>query len=180
MIAVATRDAAGMDRVTPAQERDLELAGFLTFSDPPKAGAADSLGRLRSLGIEVKVLTGDNDRVAAKVCGDLGIAVRGTLTGTELEAMDDPALAAAVPATTVFARVTPEQKSRIIKAARAAGGDVAFLGDGVNDAVALHDADVGISVQDAADVVLPQKDLGSWPTGSWRAGGSSPTPSNTS
>ncbi len=167
VIAVATRDGAGMDTVAPAQERDLELAGFLTFSDPPKTGAADSLARLGSLGIEVKVLTGDNDRVAAKVCGDLGIAVRGTLTGTELQAMDDTALTAAVPATTVFARVTPEQKSRIIRAARAAGGDVAFLGDGVNDAVALHAADVGISVEDAtdvakdaADVVLLQKDLG--------------------
>jgi Mg2+-importing ATPase len=114
----------------------------------------------------VKVLTGDNDRVAVKLCGELGIAVRGTLTGTQVEGMDDAALAAAVPATTVFARVAPEQKSRIIKAARRAG-DVAFLGDGVNDAVALHDADVGISVEDAtdvakdaADVVLLQKDLG--------------------
>jgi Mg2+-importing ATPase len=167
VIAVATRDGAGMTSVTPAEERDLELAGFLSFSDPPKAGADASLARLRSLGIEVKVLTGDNDRVAARVCQELGIAVRGTLTGPELEAMDDAALAAAAPATTVFARVSPEQKSRIIRAVRAAGGDVAFLGDGVNDAVALHDADVGVSVEDAtdvakdaADVVLLQKDLG--------------------
>jgi Mg2+-importing ATPase len=165
-IAVATGDGAGMDTVAPAQERGLELAGFLSFSDPPTTGAAASLARLRSLGIEVKVLTGDNDRVAVKVCNDLGIVVQGTLTGAEVEAMDDAALAAKVPATTVFARVAPEQKSRIIKAARAAG-DVAFLGDGVNDAVALHDADVGISVEDAtdvakdaADVVLLQKDLG--------------------
>jgi P-type Mg2+ transporter len=165
-IAVATGDGAEMDTVTPAQERGLELAGFLSFSDPPKTGAAASLARLRSLGIEVKVLTGDNDRVAVKVCNDLGIVVQGILTGAEVEAMDDAALAAKVPATTVFARVAPKQKSRIIKAARAAG-DVAFLGDGVNDAVALHDADVGISVEDAtdvakdaADVVLLQKDLG--------------------
>ncbi len=165
-IAVATGDGAGMDTVAPAQERGLELAGFLSFSDPPKTGAAASLARLRSLGIEVKVLTGDNDRVAVKVCNDLDIVVQGTLTGAEVEAMDDAALAAKVPATTVFARVAPEQKSRIIKAARAAG-NAAFLGDGVNDAVALHDADVGISVQDAtdvakdaADVVLLQKDLG--------------------
>jgi len=165
-IAVATGDGAGMGTVTPAQERGLELAGFLSFSDPPTTGAAASLARLRSLGIEVKVLTGDNDRVAVKVCNDLDIVVQGTLTGAEVEAMDDAALAAKVPATTVFARVAPEQKSRIIKAARAAG-NAAFLGDGVNDAVALHDADVGISVQDAtdvakdaADVVLLQKDLG--------------------
>jgi P-type Mg2+ transporter len=80
VIAVATRDGAGMDTVAPVQERDLELAGFLSFSDPPKTGAAASLARLRSLGIQVKVLTGDNDRVAVKVCDDLGIVVRGTLT----------------------------------------------------------------------------------------------------
>jgi P-type Mg2+ transporter len=166
VIAVGTRDGSGLDAVGPADERDLELAGFLVFSDPPKQGAAGSLERLRSLGIEVKVLTGDNDRVAIKVCRDLGIEVRGTLTGTRVAAMDDAELARAVPGTTVFARVAPEQKSRIIKAARAAG-DVAFLGDGVNDAVALHSADVGVSVddatdvaKDAADVVLLEKDLG--------------------
>jgi Mg2+-importing ATPase len=166
VIAVAARDGTGLEEVTAAEERDLELAGFLVFSDPPKEGAAGSLARLRSLGIEVKVLTGDNDRVAVKVCRDLGIEVLGTLTGAQVAALDDAALARALPATTVFARVAPDQKSRIIRAARAAG-DVAFLGDGVNDAVALHSADVGISVEDAtdvakdaADVVLLQKDLG--------------------
>jgi Mg2+-importing ATPase len=167
VVAVATRDGAGLDAVGRAEERDLALAGFLTFTDPPKPGAAASLHRLRALGIEVKVVTGDNDRVAAKVCGELGIPVSRTLTGAELDELDDAALAAAVPATTVFARVTPEQKSRVIRAARGAGRDVAFLGDGVNDAVALHDADVGVSVEgasdvakDAADVVLLEKDLG--------------------
>jgi P-type Mg2+ transporter len=167
VIAVAIRDAPELETVTVAEEHDLELAGFLAFSDPPKADASASLNRLRELGIEVKVVTGDNDRVAAKVCHDLGIQVRGALTGTDLERMDDTALARAVPATTIFARVTPEQKARIITAVRVAGGDVAFLGDGVNDAVALHSADVGVSVEDAtdvakdaADVVLLQKDLG--------------------
>jgi Mg2+-importing ATPase len=167
VIAVAARDGAGMASIAPADERDLELAGFLSFSDPPKQGAEGSLARLRSLGIEVKVLTGDNDRVAVKVCQDLGIPVRGSLTGSRVEAMDEAALAAAVPRTTVFARVTPEQKSRIIRAVRGAGRDVAFLGDGVNDAVALHAADVGVSVddatdvaKDAADVVLLEKNLG--------------------
>ena len=167
VVAVATRDGGGLQAVTPADEHDLELAGFLTFVDPPKPDAAASLARLRALGIDVKVVTGDNERVAAKVCRDLGVAVGGTLNGAQLAAMDDAALAAAVPATTVFARVSPEQKSRIIAAARAGGRDVAFLGDGVNDAVALHHADVGISVdsasdvaKDAADVVLLRKDLG--------------------
>ena len=114
----------------------------------------------------MKVITGDNDRVAQKVCADIGLTVDGTLTGAELDRLDDAQLAAALPQTTIFARVTPEQKSRIIKAQRALGRDVGFLGDGVNDAVALHDADVGISVEtatdvakDAADIVLLDKDL---------------------
>jgi len=118
------------------------------------------------------VITGDNDRVANKVSADLGLDVRGTLTGSELDELDDAALGAALQQTTIFARVTPEQKSRVIKAQRALGTTVGFLGDGVNDAVALHDADVGISVEtatdvakDAADVVLLDKDLDILATG---------------
>ena len=120
-----------------------------------------------ALGIAVKIITGDNGMVAAKVCRDIGLAVTGSLTGAEIEQLDDDALAAAIPATTIFARVGPDQKSRLIKLARRTGVDVAFLGDGVNDAVALHAADVGISVdsatdvaKDAADIVLLDKDLG--------------------
>jgi Mg2+-importing ATPase len=112
------------------------------------------------------VITGDNDRVATKVCGDFGLPVRGTLTGAQLDGLDDAALARALSTTTVFARVTPEQKSRVINAQRTLGSTVGFMGDGVNDAVALHDADVGISVdgatdvaKDAADIVLLAKDL---------------------
>ena len=168
VVAVATRpltdDPAAL---TPAVEADLELAGFLIFADPPKADAGESIARLRRLGIDVKVITGDNGIVAAKVCQDIGVDPGKVLTGAEVDAADDEALAALIPATTVFARVTPEQKSRVIKVARRAGRDVAFLGDGVNDAVALHHADVGISVEsgtdvakDAADVVLLDKDLG--------------------
>ena len=105
--------------------------------------------------------------MAAKVCSDIGVDCAGVLSGAELEALDDDHLEAAIPTTTVFARISPDQKSRIIKVARRTGKDVAFLGDGVNDAVALHHADVGISVdsgtdvaKDAADVVLLDKDLG--------------------
>jgi len=143
------------------------VRGFLTFLDPPKPDAAAALDRLAALDVGVKVITGDNDRVAAKVCGDLGLEVDGTLTGSQLDELDDAALAAALPHTTIFARVTPEQKSRVIKAQRSLGSTVGFMGDGVNDAVALHDADVGISVdtatevaKDAADIVLLDKDLG--------------------
>ena len=166
VVAVATRPAGSLAAVTPADEHDLELRGFLCFADPPKTDAAESLARLERLGVVVKVVTGDNGRVAEKVCADLGMTSLGTLTGTEIEAMSDDRLRDALATTTIFARVTPEHKSRIIRAQRALGGDVGFLGDGVNDAIALHDADVGISVdtatdvaKDAADVVLLNKDL---------------------
>jgi len=167
VIAVATRAGNGRTTLSAEDERDLELAGFLTFVDRPKADAHEALDRLKGLDVVVKIITGDNDRVAQKVCADIGLAVDGTLTGAQLDQLDHAQLAAALPETTIFARVTPEQKSRIIKAQRALGSTVGFLGDGVNDAVALHDADVGISVQtatdvarDAADIVLLDKDLG--------------------
>jgi len=166
VIAVATRPADGRTTVTAEDEHDLTPAGFLTFIDRPKADAADALARLARLDVAVKIITGDNDRVAEKVCQDIGLKVEGTLTGPEIERLDDTQLAKVLAHTTIFARVTPEQKSRIVKAQRALGSTVGFLGDGVNDAVALHDADVGISVQtatdvakDAADIVLLEKDL---------------------
>jgi P-type Mg2+ transporter len=166
VIAVATRNADGRTTLNAEDERDLDLAGFLTFVDRPKADAHEALDRLRRLDVQVKVITGDNDRVAQRVCADIGLAVDGTLTGIQLDLLDDAQLAGALAQTTIFARVTPEQKSRIIKAQRALGSTVGFLGDGVNDAVALHDADVGISVEtatdvakDAADIVLLEKDL---------------------
>jgi P-type Mg2+ transporter len=167
VVAVATRGADGLASSDSADERDLALRGFLCFSDPPKADAAASLGRLARLDVTVKIVTGDNAKVAETICVKLGLTVAGTLTGSELEQLSDEELLAALPQTTIFARVTPEQKSRIIRAQRTLGTDVGFLGDGVNDAIALHDADVGISVdtasevaKDAADVVLLAKDLG--------------------
>jgi Mg2+-importing ATPase len=167
VVAVASRDADGAHELRPEDEHDLRLAGFLTFSDPPKADAGESIARLHALGVEVKIITGDNGTVAAKVCRDIGLELGQVLSGADLDSLDDDALAVAIPHATVFARVSPEQKSRIIKVARRRGDDVAFLGDGVNDAVALHAADVGISVdsatdvaKDAADIVLLDKDLG--------------------
>jgi Mg2+-importing ATPase len=167
LVAVAVREASGLTSIEPEDEHDLTLAGFLAFVDPPKADAADSLRRLADLGIEVKVVTGDNERVARKVCEDLGVQVGRVLTGAQIEGMPDEELGRTLRGTTIFARVTPEQKSRIIRLARRHGLDVAYMGDGVNDAVALHDADVGISVdgatdvaKDAADILLLKKDLG--------------------
>lgn len=165
-VAVATRPAAGLTALTAEDEKDLQLAGFLMFVDRPKASAGAALARLGRYGVTVKVVTGDHPVVAEKVCRELGLAVAGTITGTEMDTLDDSQLAERVATTTIFARVSPEQKSRVIKAYRAAGTDVAFLGDGVNDAVALHHADVGISVdsavdvaKDAADILLLEKDL---------------------
>jgi P-type Mg2+ transporter len=167
LVAVATRDGSGLSSVDAEHERDLALVGFLAFEDPPKTDAATSLKRLADLGIAVKIVTGDNERVAQKVCRDLVVPVGRVLTGTQIEGMPDEELAATIHLTTIFARVSPEQKSRIIRLSRAHGLDVGYMGDGVNDAVALHDADVGISVEsatdvakDAADILLLEKDLG--------------------
>ena len=167
VVAVATRTGQGLKSLTATEEQGLEFAGFLTFADRPKADAGESIAQLKRLGVDVKIITGDNGLVAAKVCSEIGVDCAGVLTGQEVEALDDDGLEAAIQTTTVFARIGPDQKSRIIKVARRTGKDVAFLGDGVNDAVALHHADVGISVdsgtdvaKDAADVVLLDKDLG--------------------
>jgi P-type Mg2+ transporter len=166
VVAVATRRASDLEGVSPADERDLSLVGFLLFLDPPKKSAAASLTRLRDLGVEVRIVTGDNPTVAEKVSVDLGLHVAGTLTGSDVEALSDDELAEASVRTTIYGRVSPEQKARIIRVERRAGRDVGFLGDGVNDALALHEADIGVSVdsavdvaKDAADVVLLEKDL---------------------
>ncbi len=167
VVAIATRAATGVNVLTAANEQGLTLEGFLTFADRPKPDAGTSIAALERLGVQVKIITGDNGLVAAKVCAQIGVNCAGVLSGTDVESLDDDHLQAAIMTTTVFARIGPDQKSRIIKVARRTGKDVAFLGDGVNDAVALHHADVGISVdsgtdvaKEAADVVLLEKDLG--------------------
>ena len=167
VVAVATRAADGATVIGPADERGLVLAGFLIFLDRPKSNARASLDRLEELGITVKIATGDNPKVAEKVCEELGVLSGGTLTGPAVEAMSDPELAAAAREASIFARVSPEQKARIIRLLRQSGRSVGFMGDGVNDALALHAADIGVSVdsatdvaKDAADVVLLDKDLG--------------------
>jgi P-type Mg2+ transporter len=172
VVAVAVKPAAGLTTVTPDDERDLMLAGFLVFADEPKPAARQSLAQLAELGIEVKIATGDNPRVAEKVCADLGLASKGTATGAQLEPLDDDEFVEVAQNHTIFARISPEQKARLIVSLRRKGRSVGFLGDGVNDALALHAADVGISLdsatdvaKDAADVVLLEKDLGVLATG---------------
>jgi Mg2+-importing ATPase len=165
VVAVATREAEGRSSITPADEHDLTFRGLLVFLDPPKPDARAALARLAGLGVTVKILTGDNPVVAAKVCADLGLPPGQVATGADIDAVGDR-LGDLLARTTVFARVSPEHKAQIVRAQRTTGTDVAFLGDGVNDAVALHAADVGISVdsatdvaKDAADVLLLEKDL---------------------
>ena len=172
VVAVAAKPAAELTTITAEDESDLMLAGFVVFADEPKAAARQSLAQLAALGIELKIATGDNPRVAEKVCADLGLTSKGTITGAQLESLGDDEFSAAAQNHTIFARISPEQKAQLITSARHTGRSVGFLGDGVNDALALHAADVGISVEsatdvakDAADVVLLEKDLGVLATG---------------
>ncbi|MEU8434922.1 magnesium-translocating P-type ATPase [Streptomyces sp. NPDC029216] len=167
VLAVATRAiAAPRDTYTVADEDRLTLVGFLAFLDPPKASAAAALRGLAGKGIAVKVVTGDNELVAARVCADVGIEVGHVVPGSEVDALDDTGLRALAARTTVFAKVNPVQKARIVRALQADGHTVGFLGDGINDAAALRDADVGISVdtavdiaKESADIILLEKDL---------------------
>jgi Mg2+-importing ATPase len=150
-----------------ADERDLCFAGFAAFQDPPKASAKAALRHLSELGITLKVLTGDNEWVAQHLCRELEVPVEGVLRGAELAALDEHALEARVERTTLFCRVTPAQKNRVLLALKRRKHVVGFLGDGINDAPALHAADVGISVdgaaavaKEAADLILLEHDLG--------------------
>jgi len=167
-LGVAWREAEpDRQHANVADETDLTFAGFLAFLDPPKAGAREALTSLANLGIAVKVVTGDNEQVTRHVCGELGLNVAGTLTGPEIEGLTDEALLARVDNTTLFCRVTPPLKSRVIATLRRKGHVVGYLGDGINDAPSLHAADVGFSVdtavdvaKDAAAMILLRKDLG--------------------
>jgi Mg2+-importing ATPase len=140
-------------------EAALVFAGFALFVDPPKADAAAAIHALAEIGVEVKILTGDNERVARHICTAIGIDVTGVLTGQDLVPMSQEALRARLPSVNLFCRVTPQQKERILLDLKRTGKVVGFLGDGINDASALHAADVGISVDEAADVAKEAADL---------------------
>ncbi len=140
-------------------ERDLILAGFCVFVDPPKASAAAAIGRLKALGVRVKVISGDHEAVVRHVAQALRIPAQALLTGSDLAALSDPALAARVEQVDLFARVSPDQKTRIIRALQARGRTVGFIGDGVNDAPAIRAAEVGVSVEGATDVARAAADM---------------------
>ncbi|WP_369988694.1 magnesium-translocating P-type ATPase [Pseudomonas xanthosomatis] len=147
-------------------ERELVIRGLLTFLDPPKETAGPAIAALREMGVRVKVLTGDNPVVTAKVCREVGLEPGQPLLGQDIEQLDDSQLQVLAEERTVFAKLTPLQKSRVLKALQANGHTVGFLGDGINDAPALRDADVGISVdsgtdiaKESADIILLEKSL---------------------
>jgi P-type Mg2+ transporter len=140
-------------------ERDLTLAGFVSFLDPPLPDAKDVLEALRVKGVKVKILTGDNELVARHVCESVGLEATRVVLGHEIEAMTDAALGQVAEVNTVFARVAPAQKNRIITALKARGHVVGYIGDGINDAPSLHAADVGISVANAVDVAKEAADI---------------------
>ncbi|MBN8780707.1 MULTISPECIES: magnesium-translocating P-type ATPase [unclassified Thiobacillus] len=140
-------------------ESELVFCGFAAFLDPPKASAAPALAALAAGGVAVKIVSGDNELVARYICDKLGVPITGVLNGSDIQAMSDPALHAQVERVTLFCRVTPAQKTRILNALRARGHVVGFLGDGINDAPALHAANVGISVDSAVDVAKEAADL---------------------
>lgn len=159
VLAVAVRNLGPSERDARAAERDLTFAGFLAFVDPPKPDAANAIRELKKAGVTVKILTGDNERITQHICRELDIEVTGLLTGTEIDGLSDEALRARLPSTTIFCRVLPQQKARILAALKHAGHVAGFLGDGINDASALNVADVGISVDTAADVAKEAADM---------------------
>jgi P-type Mg2+ transporter len=166
VLGVASRKLPPTTHLKPADEADLVFCGLLTFLDPPKESARGTIDELGATGISVRMITGDNHLVAAHVGGMVGLDPVGLMTGAEIDKLDDAGLAQRVATTQIFAEIEPLAKERIIRALRASGKVVGYLGDGINDAPALHAADVGISVESAVDVakqaaaiVLLDKDL---------------------
>jgi Mg2+-importing ATPase len=158
-LAVAYVDVAACADYSAQDERNLILAGFLTFSDPPLPDAAQVLASLKQDGVEVKVISGDNDLVTARVCAQVGLNVDQIVTGDEMVNMTNLALAHDAEVAHVFARISPAQKNQILMALKHDGHAVGFMGDGINDAPSLHAADVGISVSSAADVARDAADV---------------------
>jgi len=166
-LGIACREVASDARLGKESEAGMTFVGFLILFDPPKPGIAETIGRLKSLGVSMKMITGDNSLVASHVLRQVGFPDPRILTGPRLRETSDEALVGQVTEVDVFAEVEPNQKERIILALKKAGNIVGYMGDGINDASALHSADVGISVdsavdvaKEAAEIVLLEKDLG--------------------
>jgi Mg2+-importing ATPase len=167
VVAVAAKELPPVkDIYGVADESDLTLVGYVAFLDPPKETTAPALAALSDHGVAVKILTGDNELVTAKICREVGLPMNGLLLGSDIEAMSDAKLSEAVERHNVFAKLTPAQKDRIVRLLKSNGHVVGFMGDGINDAPALRTADIGISVdtavdiaKEAADIILLEKSL---------------------
>jgi len=159
VLAVAVKELAGKRACSKDDEHDLVLKGYVAFLDPPKRTAATAIEALRKHGVTVKILTGDNDLISRKVCKDVGLLPDPMLLGDAVEKMSDDELAIAAETTTLFARLSPAHKQRIVRALRGKGHVVGFMGDGINDSPALRAADIGISVDTAADIAKESADL---------------------
>ena len=159
VLAVAVKELPGKQSCSKEDERDLVLKGYVAFLDPPKGTAAIAIQALHKHGVGVKILTGDNDLISRKVCKDVGLEPDPMLLGEAVEKMSDTELADAAEKTTLFARLTPAHKQRIVRLLRGKGHVVGYMGDGINDAPALHAADIGISVDTAVDIAKESADL---------------------
>jgi Mg2+-importing ATPase len=159
VLAVAVKELPGKQSCSKEDERNLVLKGYVAFLDPPKRTAAIAIQALHKHGVGVKILTGDNDLISRKVCRDVGLEPDPMLLGDAVEKMSDTELADAAEKTTLFARLTPAHKQRIVRLLRSKGHVVGFMGDGINDAPALHAADIGISVDTAVDIAKESADL---------------------
>ncbi len=166
VLAIATKDVSPHGIVAPhataygkADECDMTLEGYVAFLDPPKESCLAAIKALEGHGVAVKVITGDNELVARKVCTQVGLVADRVLLGDAVEKMSDQELADAAEVTVLFARVSPAHKQRIIRALQARNHTVGFMGDGINDAPALHAADVGISVDTAVDIAKEAADM---------------------
>jgi len=165
-LGIAYKNIGSESRISKEHEMGMTFSGFLVLFDPPKPDIVDTITSLKNLGVTLKIITGDNRLVAANISQQMGLSDTNILTGNDLQQLSDAALLKRVTVVNVFAEIEPNQKERIILAFRKAGNVVGYMGDGINDASALHAADVGISVdgaadvaKDAADIVLLEKDL---------------------
>ncbi|MDO9366497.1 MAG: magnesium-translocating P-type ATPase [Methylotenera sp.] len=160
VIAVAYKEVGPAQLVyAPSDESNLILSGYIAFLDPPKESAAPAIASLLQYGVEVKILTGDNEVVSRKICHDVGLSVDRIMLGNQMEKMTDIELAEEVETTTIFAKLSPQQKARVIHALQSKNHVVGFMGDGINDGPALKAADVGISVDTAVDIAKESADI---------------------
>ena len=159
VLAVAYKDLERVTAYSKEDEKSLVLRGYVAFLDPPKESAGPAIAALQKHGVSVKILTGDNDLVSKKVCHDVGLPTEHIVIGSDIEKMSDEELLTAARKTTVFARLSPADKQRVIHVLRSNGHVVGYMGDGINDAPALRAADVGISVDTAVDIAKESADV---------------------